>query len=479
MPALEELRAAYAAAGQDHVFTFYDSLTSTEQASFLTQLASIDPARITHIASSVLSSITFPDSTPGEITPLPSAATASLLTASSADIAKWYDAGITLLAQNSVAVVLLAGGQGTRLGSADPKGCFDIGLPSHASLFELQAHRILGLQRLVQDTTGVTKVVIPWYIMTSGPTRAPTEAFFSKNRYFGLAPSDVIFFEQGVLPCIDNSGKIMLDTPSSVAVAPDGNGGIYRALVQQHVLADMAARGVKHVHAYCVDNCLARLADPVFLGFASSRGVAVATKSVPKRAPEESVGLIVSKNKRPAVIEYSEISTEMAAARAEDGELALRTANIVNHYYSTSYLADIPEWPESYLPYHVARKKIPCTDLTTGTRIAPASPNGIKLEQFIFDCFPQLQMSEFANLEVRREDEFSPLKNKAGTVGEDDADSSRADLLRQGKRWLLAAGASFDDDVLGVEVPPLISYAGEGLDAAKGKHFSDTCLLTL
>ncbi|KAK9488922.1 nucleotide-diphospho-sugar transferase [Lipomyces starkeyi] len=458
---LEELQETYATAGQSQVFTFYDSLDESSQKLLISQLATIDPARVSRIAETVLSQ--GPESDPTEITPLPESATASVLTAPPSQIEEWENIGTSLIAQNSVAVVLLAGGQGTRLGSSAPKGCFDIGLPSHKSLFELQAERIVSLQNLVQNRTGKTEVIIPWYIMTSGPTRAPTESFFKEHSYFGLDPSNIKFFEQGVLPCIDNSGKILLEGKDKVAVAPDGNGGIYRALVQEDVLLDFAKRGIKHVHAYCVDNCLVRMADPVFLGFAESRGVLVATKSVPKRHPKENVGLIVAKDGHPAVIEYSEISEEMAHRTVVDSEsgkkvLAFRAANIVNHYYSVEYLNTIPTWSENYLPYHIARKKIPCVELETGESISPSKPNGIKMEQFIFDCFPQLDFAQFANLEVRREDEFSPLKNKAGTVGEDDADTSRADLLKQGKRWVVAAGATVSDNVAGVEVPPLISY---------------------
>ncbi|KAK7206745.1 UDP-N-acetylglucosamine pyrophosphorylase [Myxozyma melibiosi] len=473
----ESVLEDYKKAGQDHVLSFYDSLSSEDQSSLLAQLKTIDPARVTNIAQTVLAPPSTSEPTVSEITPLPEVSTASLLSASPEQIAQWEEKGFALIAANEVAVVLLAGGQGTRLGSSAPKGCFDIGLPSHKSLFALQAERVLSLQNLVAKKTGKA-VVIPWYIMTSGPTRKPTEDFFKENKYFGLDSANIIFFEQGVLPCIDNSGKILLESKSKVAVAPDGNGGIYRALMREGVLDDFKKRGIKHIHAYCVDNCLVRMADPIFLGFAASKSLLVGTKSVPKRGPTESVGLIVAKDGHPAVIEYSEISEEMAFRKTGD-ELAFRTANIVNHYYSVEYLDSIPTWEEHYLPYHIARKKIPCIDLETGSSISPSSPNGIKLEQFIFDCFPRLEFSEFANLEVKREDEFSPLKNKVGTAGEDDADSSRADLLAQGKRWVEAAGATVEAGVVGIEVPPLVSYAGENLESVKGKTFSSVIELSV
>ena len=354
----------------------------------------------------------------------------------------------------------MAGGQGTRLGSSAPKGCFNIGLPSEKSLFKIQAERIRKLQRLAAKKAGNKEAVLPWYVMTSGPTRGPTEKYFEENGYFGLEKENVVIFEQGVLPCISNEGKILLESKGKVAVAPDGNGGIYQALVTSTVIQDMRKRGIQHIHAYCVDNCLVKVADPVFIGFAASKDVDIATKVVRKRNATESVGLILLKNGRPDVVEYSEIDKETAEAKdaKQPDVLKFRAANIVNHYYSFRFLESIPDWAHK-LPHHVARKKIPYVDTEKGTTIKPEKPNGIKLEQFVFDVFPLLELNKFACLEVKREDEFSPLKNAKGT-GEDDPDTSKRDILDQGKRWAQAAGATVvsqgTDD--GIEVSPLISY---------------------
>jgi UDP-N-acetylglucosamine/UDP-N-acetylgalactosamine diphosphorylase len=243
-----------------------------------------------------------------------------------------------------------------------------------------------------------------------------------------------------------------------VAVAPDGNGGLYQALIQSGVVGDMGKRGIQHIHAYCVDNCLVKVADPVFIGFSASKNVDIATKVVRKRNAKESVGLILQKNGKPDVVEYSEI--EEADAEAKDSKnpdlLKLRAANIVNHYYSYKFLESIPEWAKK-LPHHVARKKIPVVNTETGETVKPEKPNGIKLDQF-------------ACMEVKREDEFSPLKNARGT-GEDDPDTSKQDIMTQGKKWVQAAGATVvgEDMADGIEVSPLISYGGEGLDFLKNR----------
>lgn len=205
-----------------------------------------------------------------------------------------------------------------------------------------------------------------------------------------------------------------------------------------------------------------KVADPVFLGFAASKGVDIATKVVRKRSAKESVGLILLKNGKPDVVEYSEIDT--ATAEAKDPKqpdiLKFRAANIVNHYYSFGFLETIEEWVHK-LPHHVARKKIPYVDTNNGEPVKPEKPNGIKLEQFVFDVFPMLDLDKFACMEVKREDEFSPLKNAKGT-GEDDPDTSKRDILAQGKAWVESAGGSVISeggvDDSGVEISPLISY---------------------
>ncbi len=248
-----------------------------------------------------------------------------------------------------------------------------------------------------------------------------------------------------------------------MAVAPDGNGGIYQALLTSNARTDMRKRGIEHVHAYCVDNCLVKVADPVFIGFAASKNVDIATKVVRKRNATEPVGLILLKNGKPDVVEYSEISKDLAEAKdpKHPDVLKFRAANIVNHYYSFRFLESIEDWSHK-LPHHVARKKIPYVDTKSGETIKPEKPNGVKLEQFVFDVFPFLSLEQFASFEVDRKDEFSPLKNGRGT-GEDDPDTSRKDILDQGTRWVKAAGATVINDSgteAEVEVSPLISYVG-------------------
>jgi UDP-N-acetylglucosamine/UDP-N-acetylgalactosamine diphosphorylase len=414
---LDQTKQEYKKAGQDQVFAFYDSLDSSQKGALFDQLRKFDPHHINELVNKVLHPAESDAETTSAIEPIPESRVSSVLDSKADDLESWYNSGLEHVANNRVGVVLMAGGQGTRLGSSAPKGCYNIGLPSKKSLFQLQAERILKVQQLAAKANGKTEAVVPWYVMTSGPTRAPTEQFFKDNDYFGLKQENVFVFEQGVLPCISNDGKIILESKSKVAVAPDGNGGLYSALISSGAVADMKKRGVQHLHAYCVDNCLVRVADPTFIGFAASRNVEIATKVVRKRNAKEAVGMIIEKDGHPDVIEYSEISEEMASEKDPHHAdlLKYRAANIVNHYYSYNFLESIPHWAHR-LPHHVARKKIPYIDLESGEIVKPQKPNGIKLEQFVFDCFAFLEMNKFACQEVRREDEFSPLKNASGKL---------------------------------------------------------------
>jgi len=270
-------------------------------------------------------------------------------------------------------------------------------------------------------------------------------------------------------------GKILLETPSRVAVAPDGNGGLYAATRSPlspgeatTVLSNLAKRKILYVHAYCVDNCLVRVADPVFLGYSIQKQADCAAKVVPKTSPTEAVGVVACRGSKFSVVEYSEISSEQAQRRdTETGELSFRAGNIANHFYTTAFLNRVESF-EDELAFHIARKKIPHVNLETGESVKPSKPNGMKLEMFVFDVFPFTE--RFAVLEVERQEEFSPLKNAPGT-GADDPDTSRRDLLAQNKRFLEKAGAKVKEGVE-IEISPLVSYSGEGLESVKGKTFA-------
>lgn len=463
-------------AKQDHIFRYFDELTKEQRQELLDQLSTIeDPVRL---IETVKSSIQFSSSNAcsRSFTQLPKEQTASTLDIDENTHKAWYDLGVEAISKNEVGVILMAGGQGTRLGSSAPKGCYDIELPSSRSLFQVQAEKILKIQQLTKKVYPESEPVVQWYIMTSQPTRAPTEEFFKQNNYFGLKNEQITFFNQGTLPCFNLTGdKILMESQNKICESPDGNGGLYKALELNGIIADFDKKGIKHLHMYCVDNSLVKVADPLFIGFAIAKDLKLATKVVRKRDATESVGLIVmdEQSQKPCVIEYSEISSELAnKLNPEDSSrLFLRAANIVNHYYSVDLLKkQIPNWicNQEFLPFHIAKKKIP--SLTEeGIFVKPSEPNGIKLEQFIFDVFQSLELNEFGCLEVDRHSEFSPLKNADGAKN-DTPTTCRNHYLSLGTQWVKDNGGIIENDGL-VEVTSLTSYNGEGLEFVKGKHF--------
>lgn len=466
---------AFKTAHQDHIVQAYEKLLADDRAKFLEQLSLIDdPVKLVETVQDAIQHSA--SATSKSFSQLPSTSGASTLD-DIADVAKWAKIGLDAISRNEVAVLLLAGGQGTRLGSLDPKGCFNVGLPSGKSLFQIQAEKIRKIQQLA-SSNGLNSV-IRWYIMTSGPTRKATELFFSTNNYFGLNSSQIVFFDQGTLPCFNLAGdKILLETPSSICQSPDGNGGLYKALSRANIVEDLHRHGIKHLHMYCVDNCLVKVADPVFVGFAIDREFDLATKVVRKRDASELVGLIVLEENsgKPCVIEYSEILKDLAEKTdpQDSSKLYLRSANIVNHYYSVLLLDKmLSKWISSqeYLPFHIAKKKIACLDLASGEQVKPTEPNGIKLEQFIFDVFPSVELAKFGCLEVDRTEEFSPLKN-AVTAANDNANTCRKSFLELGTSWVKKNGGIVADGAL-VEVSSVTSYSGEDLAFVDGREFHD------
>lgn len=471
----------FRAAKQEHLFQYYDGLSSEQKSQFVAQLSTIDePEKLVEV---VKQSMDFSSARgkSSSFTQLPDECYLSVFDIGQEDKQKYRGIGLDMIAHNKVGVVLMAGGQGTRLGSSEPKGCYNVGLPSSSSLFQVQAEKILRIQQLAQQEHPGSNPVLHWYIMTSGPTRDSTESFFAQHKYFGLKEEQVHFFNQGTLPCFSLDGsKILLKSKNEFCESPDGNGGLYKALSHNGILDDFVKRGIEHIHMYCVDNSLVKVADPLFLGFAVDKKFDLATKVVRKRDANESVGLIVldEEKRKPCVIEYSEILSELANKTDPNDSLRLflRAANIVNHYYSVDFLRKmIPQWISSqeHLPFHIAKKKIPSLN-ENGEFVKPSSPNGIKLEQFIFDVFPSVELSKFGCFEVDRADEFSPLKNADGAPN-DTPTTCRNSYLALGTQWVKDNGGIIDNGL--VEVRGVTSYAGEGLLFVKGKTFKDGDIL--
>ena len=329
---------------------------------------------------------------------------------------EFFVTGREALHAGKVACVLLAGGQGTRLGSDAPKGTYDIGVTKPLYIFE---QLIRNLQRAV----ALCGAYVPLYVMTSEENDGATRAFFKEHGCFGYPQEEVLFFRQEMAPAVDFNGKLLMSAKDSLALSPNGNGGWYASLVRAGLADEAARRGVEWYNVFAVDNVLQRMADPVFVGATIASGRATGAKFVRKAYPEERVGVLCLEDGLPSVIEYYELSESMANARDGAGRLVYACGMTLNYLFRADVLREIAS---ARLPVHVARKKVPCID-EMGVLTEPAAENGCKFETLILDmircagsCLP---------FEVEREREFAPIKNRTGA---DSVDTARALLEKNG-----------------------------------------------
>ncbi len=427
---LDELRARFEAAGQGHVFRYLGELDEASRDELLEQLAVIDLEEIARLAA------------PGHAASAASADASSIEPApyiplDAPGLAQYHAAGDDLLRAGKVAAFVVAGGQGTRLGWRGPKGTYPSTVITGKPLFRVFAEQILAASRRYG-------VAIPWYVMTSPLNDAETRAFFRDNNWFGLEQRDVFLFPQGTMPSIDASGKLLLEAKGRLAVNPDGHGGALRALRASGAVEDMQARGIEQLSYFQVDNPLVRVMDPTFLGLHASHPDSsgeMSSKMVPKRDAGEKVGVFCrdrGPSGRTRVLEYSDLPASIAEARDPDGRLRFRAGSIAIHILSVAFIDRLTSRSSHFgLPFHRAKKKVPCIDLATGRTIEPSEPNGIKFEAFIFDAIPICRKSLV--VETSRVEEFAPIKN---ATGEDSPASSHALQSDRAGTWLASVGVS-------------------------------------
>lgn len=317
--------------------------------------------------------------------------------------------GMEAIRRGKVGAVLLAGGQGTRLGLDKPKGTLNIGVNRELYLFEQ-------LMRNLMDVTDEAGTAVPLYIMTSNINHDDTTAFFEAHDYFGYPKEAVKFFVQEMVPACDYQGRVYVESPSKVAMSPNGNGGWFSSMVKAGLLSDIKERGIEWINVFAVDNCLQRIADPVFVGATIAYGRESGAKVVRKAAPDEKVGVLCTEDGKPSIAEYYEMTEEMATARKENGDLLYGFGVILNYLFSEKKLEQIAD---AKMPIHVVEKKIPYMDME-GNFVKPESPNGYKFETLVLDMVHM--MEDCLPYEVEREREFAPIKNLHGI---DSLDSAR------------------------------------------------------
>ena len=323
--------------------------------------------------------------------------------------AEFKKIGLEAIRAGKVGAVLLAGGQGTRLGLDKPKGTLNIGVDRELYLFEQLLYNLM-------DVTKEAGVSVPLYIMTSNINNHDTVTFFEEHNYFGYPKEDIKFFVQEMVPACDYQGRVYMESKTNVAMSPNGNGGWFGSMVNAGLLSDIKARGIEWINVFAVDNCLQRIADPVFVGATIAYGRESGAKVVRKAAPDEKVGVLCTEDGKPSIAEYYEMTEEMATARKENGDLLYGFGVILNYLFSEKKLEQIAD---ARMPVHVVEKKIPYIDLE-GNYVKPEQPNGYKFETLVLDMVHM--MEDCVPYEVDRTKEFAPIKNLHGV---DSLDSAR------------------------------------------------------
>lgn len=445
---------------QTHLLRWHDSLAEPDRKLLESQISAIDFGLVERLFAQ--SKIHSTEESPSQKAQR-AAPPAHLVRVprSSAEQTVWRDAarlGEAALREGKVGAILVAGGQGTRLGFPHPKGMFAIGTVSGKTLFQLLAEQLQARSRRAGKA-------IPYYVMTSDATHDETVAYFDEHHHFGLDPANVRFFQQGNMPAVDRvTGQVLLAAKHAVSTSPDGHGGILAALANSGMLDDMRRRGVEYLFYHQVDNPLARICDPAFLGFHIRHRSEATTKVVAKLTAAEKMGVVVTVDGRTQIIEYSDFPAEIAARCDAAGELVHWAGSTAIHIFNRSFF-DRLVTEKIELPFHSAFKKVPYVD-EQGHVVQPATENAIKFERFIFDVLPLA--AESLVVEARREDEFCPLKNATGDFSPDYVKSG---LSRLFAGWLKQAGFEVPAG-LPVEVSPLYALDADELAAKVNRNLA-------
>ncbi|MBM2832974.1 MAG: uap1 [Candidatus Brocadiaceae bacterium] len=439
-------------AKQDHVFAWLDDLPSQEKTHLIEQITSIDLKLVHKLYSDYAEKVAYiPEHNlvPSPVINIPK----DVADLKNERIAKKI--GEYSLQKGEIAVITVAGGDGTRLGCNGTKGSLPIAPISQKSIFQLHAEKICALQQRY-----ATK--IPWYIMTSKTNEQFTQNFFNIHQHFGLDCDQIRLFTQGMLPVLNLHGKILMNSRSNIVMSPNGHGGLISALQDAGIFYDMKMRGIKYVFYHQVDNVLTKIADPVFIGYHIKESADMSLKVVKKRHPDEKVGVVACVDGKLRVVEYSELSRENMYAKNNDGYLKFDAGNIAVHMISTGFLEKVCQQSEKMLPYHTAVKIVPYID-EHGSLIRPEKNNALKFERFIFDMLKHA--GKCVVMEVKREEEFSPVKNR---VGEDSPITAMRDMVNLFGKLLNQAGMFVPVDNYGnvsglIEINPSLALDEEAL----------------
>jgi len=442
-----ELLKQLAAGGQEHLLAFWDELDDAGRQSLAEQIRAIDFDLIDRIFAH-RHDVTDVRQLLQRAAPPPAFRLDESKNRFTGEEAQRR--GEEAAAAGQLGVVLVAGGQGTRLGFEHPKGMFPIGPVSRRTLFQIHVEKIIAAARRY----GVS---IPLYLMTSPATHDETVAFFRDNDRFGLPEDDLIVFCQGTMPAVDaGTGKILLSERGRIATGPDGHGGMLAALKNSRALDDMRRRRIEHLFYFQVDNPLVDICGTRLVGYHLLAGSEFSTQVVAKQDPMDKVGNVVEADGRLVVIEYFDLPPDKAKHRELDGSLSIWAGSIAVHVMDVAFLERMARHGDA-LPFHTAYKKVAHVD-RNGRRVKPDRENGVKFERLIFDLIPSAAGAIV--VEVDPAEGFAPLKNAPGEEI-DTPEWVKAQMVAQSRRWLAEAGAEVAEGI-DVEICPLWA-----LDAAE------------
>ena len=432
---------------QQHLLAFWDALSPDEREHLAEQVRNVDLARIDRLLHGRREAEDWAALARRAVGPPAVRLSGEGQTFSPAEARRRGESG---LRSGRVGVVIVAGGQGTRLGFEHPKGLYPIGPVSQATLFQILLEKVLAVGRRYGAR-------VPLYVMTSPATHEETIQFLESHERFGLPAAELKVFCQGTMPAVDaESGRILLSGPCELALSPDGHGGMLAALRGSGALDDLRRRDIEQLFYMQVDNPLVSVCNPEFIGAHLLSGSELSTQVVAKRTPTDRVGNVVAIDGRVRIIEYSDLPDDAAEQRLPDGSLKLWAGNIAVHVFDVALIERL-SGEGSELPFHLARKKVPYLN-AAGRLVEPEAPNAIKFEQFIFDLLPFAKHSIV--VEIDEAANFAPLKNEAG-ASRDSPELVKSQMSALHARWLREAGAEVAPGV-NVEVSPLFA-----LDAAE------------
>ena len=412
--------------GQDFVASKLESLSGEARAKLEKQLSEIDFAELSELIRDYVLQKPVTE-IPADLAPAPFFPFPAKDEAQEAYYEKARKEGERLLAEGKVAFLVVAGGQGTRLGFDGPKGTYPITPIKHKTLFQYFAETISRVSKKYGRN-------LHWFIMTSELNDKRTREFFRENAYFGLGEENVTFFTQGTMPAISYEGKLLMNAPDSLALSPNGHGGTLLALKKSGALDEMKRRGVDYISYFQVDNPLAPMADPLFLGLHSLEKSEISSRMLPKTNPYEKLGNFCVSGGRLQIIEYSDMPAELAERRNPDGTLAFLSGSPAIHVISRTFVEELTKDGRLNMPWHRADKKVPYIN-ENNELVKPEQPNAVKLESFIFDALPLAKHTLV--LEGSRKDHFAPTKNATGV---DSAESCRQMLCERDAERLELAG---------------------------------------